>query len=157
MLVILGGKNPCVVELASNTAEALAADDAPTITFPFTVALANVPTLVKPELTTFEASVVPVNVPAAATVEDAAEVQVLPSEVNTLPLAPGATVCRALAPFPNKTLLVTRVELPVPPLITVNIPVTPVVNGSPVKLVATPEEGVPVSYTHLTLPTKRIV
>jgi hypothetical protein len=53
-----------VVELTSNTAEAVAADDAPTITFPLTVALFSVPTLVKLELTTLDARVVPVKVPA---------------------------------------------------------------------------------------------
>ena len=100
-------------------------------------------------------------------------------------MAPGATACNALVPLPNKTLLAVKVAAPVPPLATGKVPVTPVVNGSPVKLVATPDAGVPnigyvkvgdvsvllvkvsipakvasvpaVSYTHLTLPTKRIV
>jgi hypothetical protein len=61
-----GGKNPCVVELASNTEEALAAEDAPTITFPFTVALVKVPTVVRLELVTVAFNVFPVSVPAAA-------------------------------------------------------------------------------------------
>ena len=65
-LVIRGGKNPCVVELASNTAEALAAEDAPTITFPFTVALVKVPTVVRLEFVTVAFNVFPVSVPAAA-------------------------------------------------------------------------------------------
>jgi hypothetical protein len=66
-IVILGGKNPCVVELASKTAEALVSDDAPTITFPFTVALFKTPTLVKLEPVTEAFKVVPVKVPALAT------------------------------------------------------------------------------------------
>ena len=45
---------------------ALAADDAPTITFPFTVALVNVPTLVKLDPITVEFKVAPVKVPASA-------------------------------------------------------------------------------------------
>ena len=66
---ILGGKNPCVVELASNIAELLDSAAAPTITFPFTVALFKTPTLVKldPVIVVFKE--VPVKVPAfAATV-----------------------------------------------------------------------------------------
>jgi hypothetical protein len=45
----------------------------------------------------------------------------------------------------DNTLLPEPVEVvtPVPPLATGKVPVTPVVNGSPVKLVATPEAGVP--------------
>ena len=35
------------------------------------------------------------------------------------------------------------VAVPLPPLATGKTPVTPVVNGRPVKLVAVPEEGVP--------------
>lgn len=35
------------------------------------------------------------------------------------------------------------VVVPVPPLATGSVPVTPVVSGSPVKFVATPEAGVP--------------
>ncbi len=61
-----GGKNPCVVELASNTDEALAAEDAPTITFPLTVALVKVPTVVRLEFVTVAFNVFPVSVPAAA-------------------------------------------------------------------------------------------
>ena len=41
--------------------------------------------------------------------------------------------------LPEPVLVVT----PVPPLATGNVPVTPVVNGKPVKFVATPEVGVP--------------
>ena len=46
----------------------------------------------------------------------------------------------------DKTLLPEPVELvtPVPPLATANVPVTPVVIGSPVQLVRTPAEGVPI-------------
>ena len=132
--VIRGGRNPCVVELASNTAEELASDDAPTITFPLTVALdkiptlvkfskvvnvvllvavifpaviavvasiavaafpvilasigfvtvkfVNVPTLVKLELITFEASVVPVKVPASAV--EVIVISPLPSKATPL-------------------------------------------------------------------------
>ena len=112
------------MEFTSNTAEVAVAEDAPTITFPFTVALVKVPTLVKLELITVDASVFPVNVPAAAApTEAAAEVHVVPLDVKTLPLAPGATACKVLVPLPNKTLLAARVVAPVPPLATVNIPV----------------------------------
>jgi hypothetical protein len=45
----------------------------------------------------------------------------------------------------DKTLLPEPVEVvtPVPPLATGSVPVTPVVSGKPVRLVAVPEEGVP--------------
>ena len=55
-----------MVELASNTAEAVAAEDAPTITFPLTVAFDKIPTLVKLDPVTVDFKVVPVNVPASA-------------------------------------------------------------------------------------------
>jgi hypothetical protein len=46
--------------------------------------------------------------------------------------------------FDNTTLVVpVLVVTPVPPLATGNVPVTPVVRGKPVKLVATPDVGVP--------------
>ena len=75
-----------MVELASNTAEALAADDAPTITFPLlviapVVKLAIVPTLVKLEPVTVAFNVVPVNVPASA--EAVMSIFALPS--NAIP------------------------------------------------------------------------
>ena len=43
----------------------------------------------------------------------------------------------------NVATPVPRLVIPVPPLATGNTPVTPVVSGRPVKLVATPDEGVP--------------
>ena len=52
------------------------------------------------------------------------ELQVVPLDVNTLPVAPGATTCKALAPLPNKTLLSVNVVAPVPPLATATVPVT---------------------------------
>jgi hypothetical protein len=63
-----------VVELASNTAEALAADEAPTITFPLlviapVVKLAIVPTLVKLEPVIVDFKVVPDNVLASIVVQ----------------------------------------------------------------------------------------
>ena len=45
VVVKRGGKNPCVVEFASNTAEELAAEEAPAIIFPPAV---RVPGVVKP-------------------------------------------------------------------------------------------------------------
>ena len=64
LALILGGKKPCVVELASNTADELAAEEAPTITFPlFIIApvlkFAILPTLVKLEPVIVEFKVVP--------------------------------------------------------------------------------------------------
>ena len=44
---------------------------------------------------------------------------------------------------PRLVNAVNIVDPPVPPLDTVSVPVTPVVNGRPVKLVATPDAGVP--------------
>ena len=64
-MVILGGKKPCVVELTSNIAVGVASEVAPTITFPPTVALSNVPTLVKLDPVTVEFNEEPVNVPAS--------------------------------------------------------------------------------------------
>ena len=73
----------------------------------------------------------------------AVEAQVVPFEVNTLPVVPGATTCKAEPLLPNKTLFTANVVEPVPPLPTGSVPVTPVVNGRPVRLVATPDVGVP--------------
>ena len=47
---------------------------------------------------------------------------VVPFEVRTLPLVPGATVWTALVPLPRITLLATSVVAPVPPLATVSVP-----------------------------------
>jgi hypothetical protein len=69
--------------------------------------------------------------------------QVVPLLVSTLPEELGAIACRAEVPFPSKTLFAVKVEEPVPPFATGRVPVTPVVNGSPVKFVAMPEVGVP--------------
>ena len=60
-----------------------------------------------------------------------------------LPDAPGATACNAEVPLPSKTLFAARVAAPVPPLATGSVPVTPVVNGSPVALVSVADVGVP--------------
>jgi hypothetical protein len=79
-IVILGGKKPCVVELASKIAEALVSEDAPTITFPFTVALFKMPTLVKLEPVTEAFKLVPVKVPALA----ATVILLVPSKATPL-------------------------------------------------------------------------
>ena len=110
---ILGGKNPWLVELASSTAEEVLAVLDPTITFPLEVMEpedkeVRVPTDVKLELITFEASVLPISVPALAA-PGGAESQLFPSEVSTLPLVLGATGSIPLAPFPIKTLLAAKV------------------------------------------------
>jgi hypothetical protein len=111
--VILGGKNPWLVELASSTAEEVLAVLDPTITFPLAVIgpedkEERVPTVVKLEVSTFEARVLPVNVPALAA-PGAAETHVVPFELSTLPLVPGATARIPLVPFPNNTLLAAKV------------------------------------------------
>uniref|UniRef100_UPI004048EA06 hypothetical protein n=1 Tax=Algoriphagus sp. TaxID=1872435 RepID=UPI004048EA06 len=59
-------------------------------------------------------------------------------------MVPGATDCKALVPLPTNTLLAVSVVVPVPPFATGKAPVTPEVNGSPVRFVATPEAGVPI-------------
>jgi hypothetical protein len=69
--------------------------------------------------------------------------QVVPFEVRIFPDVLGATNWTADVPLPKTTLLAVRVAAPVPPLATGSVPVTPVVKGRPVKLVATPEVGVP--------------
>jgi hypothetical protein len=51
-------------------------------------------------------------------------VQVVPFDIKTLPLAPGATASGALVPLPSSTLLAARVVAPVPPLATATVPVT---------------------------------
>jgi hypothetical protein len=68
VVVILGGKKPCVVEFASNTAELLAAEVAPTTNFPLIIVFVKVPTLVKLEFVTVEFKVVPDKVPASAVI-----------------------------------------------------------------------------------------
>ena len=62
----------------------------------------------------------------------------VPSEVKTLPLAPGAIVCKALVPLPNKTLLTVKVVAPVPPLATATVPVTLVAEVAVVAVAALP-------------------
>jgi len=57
--------------------------------------------------------------PAAA----AAEVHVVPFDVNTLPDEPGATNCTADVPLPSRTLSAVRDVAPVPPEATGKVPV----------------------------------
>jgi hypothetical protein len=73
-----------VVELASNTAEALAADDAPTITFPLTVALVKVPVIfVAATSVTFALVIAPSAIEAVATAPVAIlEVVIAPSVMD---------------------------------------------------------------------------
>ena len=73
----------------------------------------------------------------------AALVQVVPLEVRTLPVVPGATNSGALVPLPKMTLLAVRFARLVPPLAIGRVPVTPVVNGRPVALVRMALAGVP--------------
>jgi hypothetical protein len=73
----------------------------------------------------------------------AAEVQVVPLEVNTLPEVLGATNKGELVPLPRMTLLAVRVARLVPPFAIGNVPVTPVDKGRPVALVKVPLAGVP--------------
>ena len=49
-------------------------------------------------------------------------VHVVPLDIRTLPLAPGATACNALVPPPRSTLLAASVVVPVPPLATDKVP-----------------------------------
>ena len=72
----------------------------------------------------------------------AAELHVVPLEVKTLPVVPGATNRGALVPLPSNTLLAVSVAAPVPPFATGSVPVTPAA-GMPVQFVRTPAEGVP--------------
>jgi hypothetical protein len=51
-----------------------------------------------------------------------AEVQVVPSDVNTLPVVPGATNLTALEPLPRMTLLLVNEPMPVPPTPTSTVP-----------------------------------
>lgn len=54
--------------------------------------------------------------PFEAPLEDgAADVQVVPFDVNTLPEAPGATTCNADVPLPSNTLFAVNDVAPVPP------------------------------------------
>ena len=54
--------------------------------------------------------------------EGAAEVHVVPLEVNTFPLVPGATTWNADVPLPSRTLLAVKVAAPVPPAATGRVP-----------------------------------
>lgn len=72
-----------------------------------------------------------------------ADVHVVPFDVRTLPLVPGATTCSAEVPLPSSTLFSVRLVAPVPPLAIGKVPVTPVARGNPVQLVSVPLEGVP--------------
>jgi hypothetical protein len=73
----------------------------------------------------------------------AVDCQVEPLEVNTFPEVLGATTWTADVPLPKTTLFAVRDVAPVPPLATGRVPVTPVVKGSPVAFVITPDAGVP--------------
>ena len=73
----------------------------------------------------------------------AVDCQVVPLLVSTFPAVLGATNKGADVPLPRMTLFAVRVVAPVPPLPTGSVPVTPVVSGRPVRLVATPDVGVP--------------
>jgi hypothetical protein len=87
-----------------------------------------------------------ITVPAGIVVPPAAGTvltQVVPLLDSTLPLVLGATNWTADVPLPSITLLAVSVANPVPPLVTGNVPVTPVVRGSPVAFVSVPEVGVP--------------
>jgi hypothetical protein len=53
------------------------------------------------------------------------DIQVVPSLTKILPAVPGATVCTALVPLPNRTLLAANVAAPVPPLLTANVELSP--------------------------------
>ena len=66
----------------------------------------------------------PVEMPPGA---GAVDVQVVPSEVSTLPVVLGATNKGADVPLPKMTLFAVNVVAPVPPLPTGNVPVTLVV------------------------------
>jgi hypothetical protein len=77
------------------------------------------------------------------TPDEAVDVQIVPSEVSTLPEVPGETVFKADILLPNKTPLEVKELEPVPPFATGKVPVTPVVRGKPVALVRVPEVGVP--------------
>jgi hypothetical protein len=99
-----------VVEFASNTAEALEADDAPTITLPLTVALVKVPTLVKLEPVIVDFKVVPDNVPASKVVQVSVP---LPVVLNTW-LAVPSVFGKVTAPAVNVPLVLTLVTLVFP-------------------------------------------
>ena len=64
-----------------------------------------------------------------------AEIQVVPFDVNTLFVFPGATVSKAPAPLPSKTSFPPKLSTPVPPFVTGRIPDKSdavVVPGSPI-------------------------
>ena len=78
-------------------------------------------------------SVIPPPPPPPPT--DGAEYQVVPFDVNTLFVFPGATVIKAPAPFPSKTSFTPRLSTPVPPFETERMPDKPeavVVPGTPI-------------------------
>ena len=59
----------------------------------------------------------PLVAPEAAGAVDA---HVVPLDVRTLPVLPGATTCTADVPLPKMTLLAVKLVAPVPPLATGN-------------------------------------
>ena len=69
----------------------------------------------------------------------------VPNTNSPIPVSSVTTVARlALDGVPNHVATpVPNDTIPVPPLATGNVPVTPVVNGSPVTFVMTPDAGVP--------------
>jgi hypothetical protein len=117
-MVILGGKKPCVVELASNIAVLLASAAAPTITFPFTVALFKTPTLVKldPVIVVFKE--VPVKVPALAAIV------ISPVPSKAIPLIFLAVV-NLVAVLANVAVAALPVILPLIGLVTVKLAKVP--------------------------------
>ena len=78
-----------------------------------------------------------------AVTSGAADVQVVPFEVSTLPVVPGATNSGELVPLPRRTLLTVRVVAPVPPRATLNVPVVPATIGKFIALIKLADDGVP--------------
>ena len=80
----------------------------------------------------------------------------MPLDVSTLPEVPGAIVCKALVPLPNRTLFAVKVAAPVPPLATGRVPVTWVVKltleSVPPSVKLPVEVTVPVRVIPLTVP-----
>ena len=83
-----------------------------------------------------------INVIALPPPEGAEDDQVVPLDVNTLPLLPGETNCIVDDPLPSNTLLAVSDERPVPPLPTSNVPVA-FATGMFVVATRLPDVGVP--------------
>jgi hypothetical protein len=128
------------VQVCPFTVVALLARLALAIAVPFHTPVVIVPTLVKEDVTTFEASVVPVNVPAGAITA-----LVLAAVISPLALTVNDGIAVEEPKLPTFEFTVARVVAAVPLVVTSPVKFPLVIDVAPLKKARLPETGLPVS------------